>query len=72
MKKIFSIAILLTILLPGAALAQKSKKKKGKDKPALVLESKLDSLSYAIGVNLANSLSADGIDSVNARAVIAG
>ncbi len=73
MKKIFSLLILLSILLPGAAFAQKRKKnKKGNNRPALVLESKLDSLSYAIGVNLANSLSADGVDSVNARAVIAG
>lgn len=70
MYKHLFLVLAILMAVPTVATAQKKKKKKKKGESELVLSTKLDSLSYAIGVNLATSLKADGIDSVNARAVI--
>lgn len=68
MKKIvFSLFATLT-LISGCAQTDSKKGKKGKD-VEVALATELDSVSYAIGVSVANSLKSQGVDGINADAV---
>jgi FKBP-type peptidyl-prolyl cis-trans isomerase FklB len=69
-RSIFIIAFILGVSLTDG-LAQKSKKnKKKKSKTELVipqpmLSSRLDSISYALGMGVAKNISTSGMDSIS-------
>jgi len=69
--------MLLLCLVFGAAHAQKRKKKKEKSETASVaalpqMKTYMDSVSYAIGINIGSSVNAQKIDSLNASLLLQG
>lgn len=68
------IFIVMSLLFVTEASAQNKGKRKGKKakKEQMDLSNELDSISYSLGVNIAENLKAQGLDSVNADAVKAG
>ena len=66
---IFSLSL---VSLDADAQVKKKKKKKKKDATALSLESRDDSLSYAIGVNLSFVLAQQGFENLNPVALMHG
>jgi FKBP-type peptidyl-prolyl cis-trans isomerase FklB len=64
----------MSLLFVTEASAQNKGKRKGKKakKEQMDLSNELDSISYSLGVNIAENLKAQGLDSVNADAVKAG
>lgn len=57
----------LSVLTVQVAFSQKKKRKTPPPPPAIVLSSQLDSVSYAIGNDLANMLKGQGLDSLNLK-----
>jgi FKBP-type peptidyl-prolyl cis-trans isomerase FklB len=62
--KIRLIILLLITVASFSSFAQKSKSKKNK-KNEVVLATKLDSLSYSLGMNIGQNLKSEGLDSLN-------
>jgi FKBP-type peptidyl-prolyl cis-trans isomerase FklB len=71
MNVLVKTILVSTLLLAGLnGHAQKSKKKKKKGKK-MELKTELDSVSYSIGVNIANQLKAQGVEELNVDAFAA-
>lgn len=58
------ILLSLLFLVSFGSYAQKSKKNK-KNKKEIVLNNKLDSVSYALGMNIGQNLTKEGVDTLN-------
>jgi FKBP-type peptidyl-prolyl cis-trans isomerase FklB len=67
MKKL-SIVVLVVLISIGGAFAQKGKKKKGKEPKAFELKTQVDSVSYALGVDVANNFAKNDLGFVNIEA----
>jgi FKBP-type peptidyl-prolyl cis-trans isomerase FklB len=67
------LCLLCVLLLSGTSIAQKKSSKKKNttpvQPPAFSLKNSLDSVSYSIGLNIAQSVKTQGIDSINLEAV---
>jgi FKBP-type peptidyl-prolyl cis-trans isomerase FklB len=67
------IATLLLCVVSVAAVAGVGGKKKKKGKPEeaqkMELKTELDSLSYSLGISIANNLKSQGVDSINVKAM---
>ncbi len=68
------IVIVVSLFFVTEVSAQSKGKRKGKKakKEQMDLSNELDSISYSLGVNIAENLKVQGLDSVNADAVKAG
>lgn len=69
MKKLATI--LLCVIAVSAFAGGGKKKKKGKQEEVqkMELKTELDSLSYSLGISIANNLKAQGVDSINNAAM---
>lgn len=74
MKKIAISALLITSLLSFNAMAQekKGKSKKSKNNKTMELKTELDSISYGLGVSIAQNLKTQGITELDAAALANG
>lgn len=74
MKKVTVIGILFLMMMSFNASAQKEKKdqKSKKNTTEMKLETKLDSVSYGLGINIAENLKNQGLDSLNVEALAKG
>ncbi|UTW64711.1 FKBP-type peptidyl-prolyl cis-trans isomerase [bacterium SCSIO 12741] len=64
MKKTLLLLSLCVITMVGFA-AKKGKKGKGENKQTMEMKTEIDSLSYSLGISIANNLKSQGIDSLN-------
>lgn len=71
MKKVTVLVMMALAIVSCDATAQKDKKSK-KDKTEMKLETKLDSVSYGLGINIAENLSNQGLDNLNVDALAKG
>ncbi len=71
MKIIKLTLILFLAITSSTAMAQKEKKSK-KSKKEMTLNTELDSVSYGLGVNIAENLSNQGIEGLNVEALAKG
>ena len=73
--KIKLLTLALCVGFFGTALAGKKKKKdKKSDKTEtkkMELKNELDSLSYALGISIANNLKSQGVEDINSKAMSA-
>lgn len=68
MKTITTIVLCLVVSFAGFSAAKKKKDKEVETKK-MELKTELDSLSYSLGISIANNLKSQGVDSVNAEAM---
>ena len=69
--KYFGTLLLCLVFVSGFAGGMKKKKKGKTESKKMELKTELDSLSYSIGINIAQNLKSQGIDSINANAMAA-
>ncbi len=71
--KFLAVAVLLSVCSMAIAGKKDKKKKKGKEAKTQVMELKneLDSLSYALGMSIANNLKSQGVEDINSSAMSA-
>lgn len=71
--RLLSLALLVCFSVPALAGKKKGKKKKTEETQTQTMELKndLDSLSYALGVSIANNLKNQGVESMNSGAFAA-
>ncbi|MGB0404366.1 MAG: FKBP-type peptidyl-prolyl cis-trans isomerase [Salibacteraceae bacterium] len=68
MKTITTIILCLAISFSGFS-GGKKKKGKGVETQKMELKTELDSLSYSLGISIANNLKSQGVDSINVEAM---
>lgn len=67
MRSVFSIVLCLAMF--SAIAGGKKKKTNGTEKQKMELKTELDSLSYSLGISIANNLRSQGVDSINTAAM---
>ena len=67
--KYFGTLLLCLVFVSGFAGGMKKKKKGKAESKKMELKTELDSLSYSIGINIAQNLKSQGIDSINSNAM---
>jgi len=70
MKRLATL-LLCMAFISGFAGGVKKKKKGNSEPKKMELKTEMDSLSYSIGINIANNLKSSGVDTINADAVAA-
>jgi FKBP-type peptidyl-prolyl cis-trans isomerase FklB len=64
-RKFICFSLTLFILLPAVAQKKKRKDKSSPPPPAFALRNQVDTISYAIGVSIAQNLKTQGLDTVS-------